>query len=220
MRELPLSRLSRYMSRVIRENKQSQSVAFFATTSRVNPDDIRTRLRRTGRSQAALGRHIGASKDSISRLMNGQRRLTADEAAQIKTFFDDERPEAPVFDILDVYGYAQAGEPDRVGLASDQVIDRIEVPHGLVRGAAMGIRVAGDSMEPRLFSGETVIVGLNVPPMRGRDCVLEFRDGTGLVKQYQGSKDGYIFLRQYNPEREVRIEASKVKAIHAVVYRR
>jgi len=186
----------------------------------MQPEEIRERLRRTGRSQAALGRHIGASKDSVSRLLAGQRRLQATEVVKINDFFADDEPSTPAYDVLDVYGFALAGTRDGFSMASDQVVDRIEVPMGLVRGRAIAIRVAGDSMEPRLFSGETLIVGLDVPPVRDRDCVIEFRDGSGIVKQYKGQRDGIVFLHQYNPEQEVRVDASTVKAIHAVLYRR
>ncbi|WP_304271187.1 S24 family peptidase [Brevundimonas naejangsanensis] len=219
-----MSRLSRYMSRVIRDNYQYERVAFFATPSRMKVEDVHRRLRSTGRRQADLARHLGVSKDSMSRLMKGPaekggRRMTADEAQRIEAFFSDESS-GPTFEMIDVYGYAQAGGEDLIGMASDQVIDRIEVPAGLVRGPTIGVRVAGDSMEPRLFSGETVIIGLHVPPQRDRDCVVEFHDGTGIVKQYKGQRDGVVFLHQYNPDKEVRIDASKVKAIHSVAYRR
>lgn len=205
---------------MIRAEAEYPRVAFFATPSRMEPKEIRERLRRSGRSQASLGRHLGASKDSVSRLLSGQRRMQAVELRQIEEFFADDGPKGPAFETIDVYGYAQAGGTDRIGLASDQVIDRIEIPAGMVRGPAIGIRVAGDSMEPRLFSGETVIVALNVAPARDRDCVVEFRDGTGIVKQYRGQREGQVFLWQYNPEEELRVDASKVKAIHAVLYRR
>ncbi len=75
-------------------------------------------------------------------------------------------------------------------------------------------------MEPRLFSGETVVVALNVTPTRFGDCVVELKDGTGLVKQYRGRRDGYVFLYQYNPEREVRLREDEIRAIHAVQLRR
>lgn len=213
------------MSRVIRENLQYQRVAFFATPSRMKVEDVHRRLRTSGRRQSDLARHLGVSKDSISRLMKGPdtkggRRMTAEEAEKIESFFAGDEPAGPAFELIDVYGYAQAGGEDRIGLASDQVIDRIEVPAGLVRGRAIGVRVAGDSMEPRLYSGETVIIGLNMSPQRDRDCVVEFHDGTGIVKQYKGQRDGVVFLHQYNPDKEVRVDASKVKAIHAVAYRR
>lgn len=161
----------------------------------------------------------------MSRLLKGPdarggRRMTAEEAEQIEAFFAGGETREPAFQIIDVFGYAEAGGEDRISLADGQVIDRIEIPAGLVRGEVIAIRVAGDSMEPRLFSGETVIVGRHLPPQRDRDCVVEFRDGTAVVKQYKGQRDGTVFLSQYNPEKEIRVEASKVKAIHAVIYRR
>lgn len=199
---------------------QCQNVAVFAKTGGMKPPEIRDRLRRSGRSQAALGRAIGKSKDSVSRLMNGQRSMDVEEAAAIRDFFSEGDEPRPQFVQIPVYGYAAAGGEDRIAIADDRVLDRIEVPFGLIRGEAVAIRIAGDSMEPRLYSGETVIVGLGVPPQRNGDCVVEMRDGTALVKQYRGSRDGTVFLHQLNPDREVRVESSKVKALHAVVYRR
>jgi phage repressor protein C with HTH and peptisase S24 domain len=107
-----------------------------------------------------------------------------------------------------------------VAIATDQVLDRIEIPAGLTRGEAFAIRVSGDSMEPRLYSGELVIVGKGVPPQKNGDCVVELRDGSALVKQYRSQKDGVVFLHQLNPDQELRLDAAKVRAIHAVLYRR
>lgn len=186
----------------------------------MKPPEIRRRLEETGRTQAALARHLGKSKDSVSRLMQGLRKIDADEALAIEKFFGGAEPAAPAFVQIPVYGYAAAGGADRVSVASDQVLDRIEVPAGLARGEVMAIRVAGDSMEPRLYSGELVIVGVGVPPSRNADCVVELRDGTAMVKQYRGQRDGQVFLWQYNPETEVRVPADQVRALHAVIYRR
>jgi SOS-response transcriptional repressor LexA len=209
------------MSRVIRAQTQYADVAFFARTGGMKPPEIRARLKQTGRTQTALARHLGKSKDSVSRLMRGERTLDYDEAERISAFFDADRPPpAAQFLQIPVYGYVAAGGTDRVAMASDQVLDRIEVPVGLVRGDAIAIRVAGDSMEPRLYSGELVIVGLGIAPARNGDCVVEMRDGTAMVKQYQGQKDGVVFLRQLNPDEEIRVSATQVAKIHAVLYRR
>jgi SOS-response transcriptional repressor LexA len=205
---------------VIRAETQYGNVAVIATIGRMKPSEIKSRLAETGRSQIALGRAIGKSKDSVSRLLKGERGLDVEEAELIKNFFGDDQPKAPPFVQIPVYGYAAAGGDDRITIASDQVLDRIEVPAGLTRGEVIAIRVAGDSMEPRLYAGELVIVGLNVPPTRNGDCVVELKDGSALVKQYRGQRDGTVFLFQHNPEREIRLEATKVRAMHAVVYRR
>lgn len=186
----------------------------------MKPPEIRRRLRESGRSQTALAKHLGKSKDSVSRLVNGVRSMDVEELQAIQNFFGEAEPKHPDFVQIPVYGYAGAAGPDRVVIASDQVLEHIEVPYGLTRGETIAIRVAGDSMEPRLYSGELVIVELGVPPSRGGDCVVELKDGTALVKQYQGIRDQYAFLRQLNPDQEVRLPLTQVKAIHAVKYRR
>jgi phage repressor protein C with HTH and peptisase S24 domain len=186
----------------------------------MKPPEIRTRLRETGRSQIALATYIGKSKDSVSRLLKGERQLDFEEAEKIKAFFDVDAAPEPAFQQIPVFGYAAAGSNDRIALASDQVLDRIEVPVGLARGEVFAVRVAGDSMEPRLYSGELVIVARGVPPTRNGDCVVEMRDGSALVKVYRGQRDGQVFLYQHNPEQEVRVPADQVRGMHAVIYRR
>jgi phage repressor protein C with HTH and peptisase S24 domain len=205
---------------MIRAETQYPPVAIFANFGRMKPPEIRSRLRATGRTQTALAAHLGKSKDSVSRLVAGQRSMDIDELAQIKEFFGDDQPAAPTTVQIPVYGYAGAGGDDRVVIASDQVLEYIEIPAGMVRGEAIAVRVAGESMYPRLFSGEMVIVERNVPPVRNKDAVIELKDGSALVKEYRGQKDGVVFLFQYNPEGEVRVPADQVRAMHAVKYRR
>jgi SOS-response transcriptional repressor LexA len=202
------------MSRMIRAEAQWPAVAFFASFDAMKPAEIRARLASTGRTQTALGRAIGKSKDSVSRLLSGQRSMDVDELAAIQAFFGDDRPAAPEFMRVPVFGYAAMGSPDRVMLASDQVLDYIELPSGLVRPNAFGVRLAGESMFPRLMSGETVIAEPQVPLVRNKEVVVQLKDDTALVKEYRQQKDGYLFLWQYNPEEEVRIPLTQVRAMH------
>lgn len=200
---------------------QVQNFAFPAIIGAMKGSDIRARLEKTGKKQVALATHLGRSVHSMSRLVNSARELTPSEIALVETFFNDNAPPAaPVTVRVPVYGYAAASDGERIALGSDQILDHIELPAGLARGEVIAIRVAGDSMEPRLFSGETVVVALNVTPTRFGDCVVELKDGTGLVKQYRGRRDGFVFLYQYNPEREVRLREDEIRAIHAVQLRR
>jgi len=186
----------------------------------MKPPEIRKRLAETGRTSASLARHLGKSKDSVSRLLNEQRAMDVEEHEKIVSFFGDDHVAAPAFVQIPVYGYAAAGGGDRIALAEDRVLDNIEVPAGMAKGQTIAIRIAGDSMEPRLFSGELVIVELGIPPSRNRDCVVEMKDGTALVKEYRGMRDGQAFLFQYNPAEEVRLAVTQIKALHAVKYRR
>ena len=178
------------------------------------------RLERSGRSQSALARHLGKTVHAIGRLVKNERELTPSEVAEIEAFFGDAAPVEPTIERIPVYGYVAAGGVDRIAMGSDHVLDYLEVPAGLTRGHPIALRVVGDSMEPRLFSGETVIVGLGVAPARYGDCVVEYRDGSGVIKQYRGQRDGKVFLYQYNPEQEFPVDASAVKAVHAVLFRR
>lgn len=198
---------------MIREIVQYPHVAFGATFGLMKAPEIRARLKDSGRSQAALARAIGKSKDSVSRLLNNARGMDVDEAEKIDAFFGVGVAAQPAYLRLPVFGYAAAGGEDRVALADDQVLDHVEIPRGLVRGEAFGVRVAGESMYPRLQSGETVIAERGVAPIRNKEVLVELRDGSGLVKEYRGQKDGFLFLWQYNPEREVRIELSKVRTM-------
>lgn len=186
----------------------------------MKPAELRARLIRTGRKHNALAAHLGITKDSMSRLINGARDITQEEAAAIERFFANEEEAGPRFVDIPVYGYAAAGSEDRVAFANDAVLDTIKIPEGLAKGEIFGIRVAGESMEPRLYAGEIVIVAKGVPLVKERDCVVEFKDGTAVVKQYQGQREGWLFLRQFNPAQEVRYDATKVRAVHAVLYRR
>lgn len=181
--------------------------------------EIGDRLRREGRTNAALARHLGKSVHAVGRLTKSPRELPASEAAQIEVFFNGAAPEPEMIHIP-VFGYAAAGGQERISLAANDVLDELEIPLGLVRGDAFGVRVAGDSMEPRLFSGETVIVARKVAPARYGDCVVEMGDGTALVKQYRGQRDGKVYLAQFNPPEEFFVEGASVKAVHAVVLRR
>lgn len=181
----------------------------------MKPPEIRRRLEETGRTQAALARHLGKSKDSVSRLLNEARAMDVDELEAIKTFFGPETGAGPSFVRVPVFGYAAAGGSDRVAMAGDHILDYVELPAGMARGEAFGVRIAGESMYPRLFSGETVIAERNVSPVRNREVVVELSDGTGMVKEYRGQKDGYLFLWQYNPEEEVRIPLTRVRAMHS-----
>ena len=114
------------MSRMIRAELQSHSVAFFAKTGGMTPEQIRARLEQTGRTQTSLGRHLGKKKDSMSRLMNGARAITVDEAKRIEEFFADENPQGPKFRSVDVYGYSSSNGSERVAMSVDRVLDHLE----------------------------------------------------------------------------------------------
>lgn len=189
-------------------------------------DTLKRRLQKAGRNQEELAEALNISPWSASRLVRGQRTMKALEATRIDTWLaetaSDQTKDGPsVGGKIPLYGYAAGSSPERVAFTSSRALDWIDgPPHQVFSGPVAALRVAGDSMEPRLFAGEEVLIALDLPPARGRDCVLEFKDGTAAVKTYEKSRDGWIFCRQYNPDSEVRFAASEVKAVHAVLWRK
>jgi phage repressor protein C with HTH and peptisase S24 domain len=172
-----------------------------------------------------LAKRLGMDPSDLSRRLKRGGELTAAHAREIEAYLEGAGAEpeptrsfapttAPATRRVPVFGYAAAGGEDRVALASNQILDYVDVPSGLIRGRAFIVRLVGESMYPRLRSGENVMVEEDVPPVRNYDVLVELTDGTGLVKEYRGQRDGYLFLFQYNPEQEVRIPITQVRKIH------
>lgn len=84
-------------------------------------------------------------------------------------------------------------------------------------GELIYIRLVGDSMEPRYFSGEVVPVRLNLPPAKGQDALVLFNDATAVLKTYVGQNAGKVFVRQYNAPKEIIYEGSSVRSLSAVL---
>ncbi len=93
----------------------------------------------------------------------------------------------------------------------------MELPAGIAPpGEAFVIQAFGSSMEPRIFDGEALVVVRRMPPVRDRDAVIEFSDGSAVVKTYKGQRNGRVFGEQFNPPQMVDYDATTVRAIHRV----
>lgn len=188
--------------------------------------DIRGRLAAMRRSQADLARHLDLDPSSLTKTLKGDRRLQAAEIVKIEEFFGERltltsaAPSQPVrrkSARIPVYGYAAAGDGERIAYADSQVIDWLEPPPFWKGGEDLAyVRLVGDSMEPRYFSGEIVPVRLNLPPAKGQDCLIEFNDDTALVKTYQGQRDGRVFAEQYNERKGMDFPATSVRSLHTI----
>lgn len=192
------------------------------------------RLRDAGRNQAELARYLNMDPSSLTKTIKGNRVLKADELRKIEAFFAGEAVDDRADNVehiatrrrsgprrIPVYGYAAAGGEDRIAFNGGQVIDWIDPPPlWSGTGELLAARVLGDSMEPRLFSGEMVIAQHGLPPRRDQDCIIEMQDGSALVKTYKGQREAKVFAHQWNPGKEIVIEGASVRALHAVIWRR
>jgi transcriptional regulator with XRE-family HTH domain len=192
-------------------------------------------LRQVGRTQADLARYLGLDPSSLIKTIKGTRQLKATEMVKIEEFFAvaDSGPLSDNASIdnpsasprnktrVGLYGYQSPDRGERIAMGAKDVVDWIDAPPFWTGpGELVAVRVFGSSMSPRLFAGEIVYAQRLLPPARGRDVLLEFKDGTGLVRTYERQAEGQIFCRRWTPEAEERFAATDVKALHAVIWRR
>lgn len=179
-------------------------------------------------AQTRLARALGMDTSYLSRKLKTRGDLSLREVRKIEAFLKDE-PESldgltePAVQFmhrgqLKVFGYAATSDGDRIALASDRVLDTLQLPTGmdLDPDEYFVVLPIGSSMEPRIFAGEPQVVRRDYPPARDKKCLIEFNDGTAVIKAYRGQKDGRVFAEQYNPPKVVDYDATAVKTIHAI----
>ena len=121
---------------------------------------------------------------------------------------------------MPIYGAAQGG-PGHDITNIETPADTAQVPPYL-SGATdpYGVFVVGDSMEPRFYSGETLLVHPGKPVRKGDWVVVQFEDADGVyavVKKFDHSNDSDVHVEQLNPPQPIRYARDSVRAVHKVV---
>jgi phage repressor protein C with HTH and peptisase S24 domain len=172
-----------------------------------------------------LAGHLGMNSSFLYRKLRGRGEPTEAQARAIREFLGQApAPTQPLIDRrrLEVYARPVAGDQeDRIHFAPGQAIDTLELPMGLALGPGeyFVARPPGSLMEPRIFPGETLVVRRDYPPAHGRDALIEFTDGTAMVRTYKGQSSGQVFVEQYNDRKVVGYFGTTVRAIHAVAFK-
>ena len=173
-----------------------------------------------------LAKHLKMDPSYLGRKLGRRQPLTVPEAEAVRAFLNgDESSDtpAPRGRRVPIYGYAamgSAGEDagETIAMGTGDILDWTELPAGLdPRGDCFVIHPIGSSMEPRIFEGEPLLVLVRQPPLRNGDALIEFNDGTGVVKSYRGTRNGRVWAHQFNPDEGRSYDASGVKALHRVV---
>ena len=218
----------------------------------MSPTRLHTLIRETLENsphltQRGLAERMGVNPAAVNRMLNGQRRIVADEIPIIEAYLGirldlqylQEAPkpgtrrapdgpaagkpfEAPV----PVYGYAAGNEDvgkkgtSGLNLANGDIVDWV-ARHPALNGIkdAFGIYVFSDSMEPRYFRGELVYVHPGRPPEVNKDCVIEMKNGDAYIKRLVKLGDTKIRVRQFNPPLETDVSLKDVQALYSVIGR-
>lgn len=130
------------------------------------------------------------------------------------------RRSAPSPDLIPLFGVvAAAGE--RIAFNQDQAIRYVARHPGQSGFRDVGAaEVIGESMFPRYRPQEIVYFVRGRHPTRTGDVVVELSNGTAIIKEYEGRRDGKVWLREYWPEERIfGLPADEVVGMHAVVGR-
>jgi len=157
-------------------------------------------------SMSELSRRVGIAKSAISRYFNGTRELPlnkiGDFASVLHTTPDyllgiDYEPPKPQGLKIPVLGTVAAGIPIS---AVEDILDYEEVPQSWEsQGEFFGLRIKGDSMEPRMESGDVVIVKQQSDANSGDTVIVLVNGDDATCKRLQKTDNG-IMLVSTNPK--------------------
>ncbi len=107
-------------------------------------------------------------------------------------------------------------------LGVDGMIDMVEVRAGWLQiyssdAEAYGLRVKGDSMHPRIQSGEFVVIEPNTHVHSGDEVFVRTSDGHNMIKVMTKTRDGnYQFSSINNDHKPVTLEPGEIEKMHFV----
>ncbi|GIX10337.1 S24 family peptidase [Elioraea sp.] len=162
---------------------------------------IRRALAKPGKTQRGLAAALGVDPAAVNRLLKGERQLKAAEIAPAARYLEIElsadelaitgvrpRPRHPnvvdigpdAFALVPVYDASASAGPGRIG--GDAVVSRIafrldwlqSVTRARIEELAV-IKVDGDSMEPTLRHGDTVLIDRTQTNVVGREGIYVIR---------------------------------------------
>lgn len=209
----------------------------------MDPKTIPAQLEKIKKNQADLARYLGWKESAVSKLVNGKRSLKTHEADRILQFLGaaggtyakpsnmdvrrvDTPPAIPTrYEMpmdVPILGTAWGGESGDFTMNGETGAFARRPPRYEGRADIFALYVQGNSMEPRYFAGELILVEKRRPPQNGDNVVVELHagpDGTSeaYLKVLVARTPTKIRLRQYNPPKEIEIDWTKVSQVLRVL---
>lgn len=150
----------------------------------------------------------------VAEMHQASERLAALRSEQVTDHLGFINPTIPV------HGLAAASPIGHFAVSAEP-IEYVPPPPGLLRvPGAYALIVDGASMVPKYQSGEMIFIHPNRPIRPGDYVVVqEARDGGlfTLVKLFERQTEKHLYLRQHNPDAEVRVDRRAVTATHRIL---
>lgn len=167
--------------------------------------NITKRLIEKDKTQQDMCNDLGWKKGTVSAWVNGTRMPKMDKIDIMCKYFGCERDDL-LFDAremkmmrsvsIPVYARVAAGIPLE---ASEEIVDREEIPKKWTEfGDYYGLRIRGDSMQPRIEEGDVVIVRKQSTADDGQTVIALVNGNDAVCKRLKVYKDG-IALVSNNP---------------------
>lgn len=149
-----------------------------------DPDLVREKMKERRVSQTAMAKLMGLpSQSAFSNILNGLRRITAEEARTVYSFLGIEAE--PTYRVAPVIGITSAG---RWREAIQMPLGRMPIPIGIASEHAFGLEVSGDSMNLLIEDGGWILIDPAKKELSPGSCYLiSNRDHEATVKMYQRS---------------------------------
>lgn len=173
-----------------------------------------------GRNHSYLHQYF--KKGSPRRLPEDARNAIEDFFKKPRGFLSGEYAQTPVaarqglMEGVPVYGYA-SGAASTLAINDGAIVGYIPERVPGMGGDGFYLIVEGDSMEPALEQGDKLAVSRVMPPKKGRYCVVEFIDGSAVVKRFISKTDKKFICEQLNPPKALEFDMKEITAIYAVV---
>ncbi len=118
--------------------------------------------------------------------------------------------------LIPVYDFVQAGT-NGDSFAFPEPIDYIHYPKKKATNA-VGIRVKGDSMEPRIYAEDVVVVRLDTMPENKQTAVFIYNNES-ILKVYNSNDKGFVMLTSNNSKYQPILitEADELKIVGKVI---
>lgn len=148
-------------------------------------------------SQAALAKQLGVSQSTVGMWESGKNNPEYETLIKISKFFNvsvdfltgDNKNKGVKIPVL---GYVQAGLPIE---AIENIVDYEEISQQLSeRGEFFGLTVRGNSMEPRIYAGDVVIVRKQTDVESGDIAVVLVNGNDATVKKVIKSANGIMLV--------------------------
>lgn len=186
-------------------------------------------------TKAAFAEMCGISPAQLSQLLgeNSSRNIGDKMARKIEQAMErpfgwlDSPRNAPssIKNELEYVGAVRLGAVPVVGeaiLGIDGMIDMLEIHAGWLQiysadRDAYGLKVKGDSMWPRIQSGEYVVIEPNTQVHTGDEVFVRTKDGHNMIKIMSKTRDGdYQFSSVNSDHRPITLSPDSIEKMHFV----